>query len=164
MSNCYNWEASIAVGGHSFIRHCWVKKAFINESDQYYRYSLNKLRRIVSCVEPIPNVDSCIKFLKITKEENIFLIVSGSLGQKIVSHIDKFTHLIAIYVFCGNVSNHEEWVKQYTKIRGVFTEIEPICQKLRQDVRESNNVTSISIVPKLSTANLNNIDPKFECS
>ncbi|CAF1261805.1 unnamed protein product [Adineta steineri] len=39
--------------------------------------------------------------------------------------------LVAIYIFCGNKVWHEEWAKKWSKIQGVFTEIEPICDSMK---------------------------------
>ncbi|CAF3566554.1 unnamed protein product [Rotaria sp. Silwood1] len=61
------------------------------------------------------------------------MIVSGSLGRQIVPEIEAWSQLEAIYVFCGNQSVHEQWAKKISKVKGVYTKIEPICQALEID-------------------------------
>ncbi|CAF1447900.1 unnamed protein product, partial [Rotaria sp. Silwood1] len=61
------------------------------------------------------------------------MIVSGSLGREIVPELEALPQLEAIYVFCGNQSVHEQWAKKISKVKGVYTKIEPICQALEID-------------------------------
>ncbi|CAF5012004.1 unnamed protein product, partial [Rotaria sp. Silwood1] len=61
------------------------------------------------------------------------MIVSGYLGRQIVPEIEALPQLEAIYVFCGNQSVHEQWAKKISKVKGVYTKIEPICQALEID-------------------------------
>ncbi|CAF4808606.1 unnamed protein product, partial [Rotaria sp. Silwood1] len=55
------------------------------------------------------------------------------LGRQIVPEIEALPQLEAIYVFCGNQSVHEQWAKKISKVKGVYTKIEPICQALEID-------------------------------
>ncbi|CAF3807400.1 unnamed protein product [Rotaria sp. Silwood1] len=73
-------------------------------------------------------------------DEKISFIVSDAFGQHIVPLIHEIPQIKSIYVFCGvNKSNYEAWAKEYEKIKGVFTQIESICDRLKQDVRQSNH-------------------------
>jgi hypothetical protein len=37
-----------------------------------------------------------------------------------------------IFRFCSDKKSHEQWVKEWPKIKSVFTEITPICEALKQ--------------------------------
>ncbi|CAF5072346.1 unnamed protein product, partial [Rotaria sp. Silwood1] len=58
---------------------------------------------------------------------------SGALGRQIAPELQVIPQLESIYVFCGNKSYHEEWAKTISKVKGVYTDIKPICQALEID-------------------------------
>ena len=75
------------------------------------------------------------------------MIISGSLGQHIVSKIHYMSHVDTIFIFCGNQAYHEQWAKDWPKIKGVFTEIASTCEALKQAVQEYEyNTISISLI------------------
>ncbi|CAF1245736.1 unnamed protein product [Adineta ricciae] len=134
----------------------------INESSDNYRNSIHKLRKIVNSIEIFQDKDKCIKFIREIRDEKIFLIVSGSLGQQITSTIHELPQLHSIYIFCYQKSLHEQWAKKFHKIAGVFTEMNYICLIMTENVRLTNNdLIPISAIPKSSTADLNTLDPMF---
>jgi tetratricopeptide (TPR) repeat protein len=60
---------------------------------------------------------------------------------------------------------HEQWIKQWSKIKGVFTEITPICEALKQASQQcEQNAISISFVATggdANSKNLDRLDPMF---
>ncbi|CAF5034287.1 unnamed protein product, partial [Rotaria sp. Silwood1] len=81
------------------------------------------------------------------------MIVSGSLGQKIVTDIETIPQLESVYVFCRNQSYHEQWANKVPKVKGVYTKIKPICKALQIDL-ENCDRAMISI-------SFNGRDPLF---
>ncbi|CAF4992105.1 unnamed protein product [Rotaria sp. Silwood1] len=61
------------------------------------------------------------------------MIVSAALGQHIIPEIQAGPQLDSVYVFCDNRSIHEQWARTISKVKGVYTEIEPICKALQID-------------------------------
>ncbi|CAF1287956.1 unnamed protein product [Rotaria sp. Silwood1] len=107
--------------------------ANLQESDKDFKKSLQHLRKIVASITTFTDAQQCVNFLSEIKKEKVFMIVSGSLGRQIVPEIEALPQLEAIYVFCGNQSVHEQWAKKSSKVKGVYTKIEPICQALEID-------------------------------
>ncbi|CAF1510303.1 unnamed protein product, partial [Rotaria sp. Silwood1] len=107
--------------------------ANLQESDNDFTNSLQHLRKIVASITTFTDAQQCVNFLSEIKKEKVFMIVSGSLGRQIVPEIEALPQLEAIYVFCGNQSVHEQWAKKISKVKGVYTKIEPICQALEID-------------------------------
>lgn len=96
--------------------------------------------------------------------ENIFMIISGSLGDKLVPEIEHIIKLRRIYIFCVNQSKHEEWAKNYQKVHGVYTQIKDICHVLKRDVQQSEiDLIPISIVTTKSSSISNEIDQSYTC-
>ncbi|CAF3698829.1 unnamed protein product [Rotaria sordida] len=127
--------------------------ANLNESDEDFKRSLQHLQHIVATITIFTDADQCVDFVSAIQDEKVFMIVSDVLGQHIVPEIQALPQLLSIYVFCDNQSIHQQWAKTIPKVKGVYTQIEPICEALKIDRRTCDrNMTSISF---------NRIDPLF---
>ncbi|CAF1386387.1 unnamed protein product [Rotaria sordida] len=118
--------------------------ANIDESKEDFQNSLKLLRRIVASITTFTDAQQCFDYLSGITKEKAFMIVSGSLGQKFVPEMEAIPQLESVYVFCGNQSYHEQWANKVSKIKGVYTKIEPICKALEID-RQRCDQTMISI-------------------
>jgi Tfp pilus assembly protein PilF len=135
----------------------------INNAD--CRNSITKLRQIINTVNTFTDVDECIGFINDIKEEKAFLISSGALGQTTVPVVHEKPQLSTIYIFCSNTDQDEKWAKEWPKIQGVYTDITPICEALKQAARDCDqNSVSISFVKSTdgtSNQNLGELDQSF---
>ena len=121
-----------------------------------YEKSIQELRRIVNWIKTISDSDECLKFLRQIKDERIFVIASGGLGQKIIDELQKMRTIVTVYIFCVEKEKHKKSAKNYTKIKDVFIEIQPLCAMLKEDVRQSNSdLISFDVIsaPKDGTKN-----------
>ena len=122
-------------------------------------------QNIVNPIKTFINVEACLEFLKKIENEKICMIISGSLAQDIVPQIHNMSQVDTIFIFCGNKKLHELWIKDWSKIKGVFTEIDSICEALKVAAQHcEQNATPISFMPTssdISTKNLNQLDPSF---
>jgi tetratricopeptide (TPR) repeat protein len=120
---------------------------------------------VVSDVTILREPTECVEFLNEINDEKAFVITSGSLGQHLVPDIHAIPQLDAIYIFCGNKSRHEEWTKKWPKIKGIHTEMKPICEALQLAVQQCNQDSiAVSFVPVsegTSNQNLNQLEPNF---
>ncbi len=122
---------------------------------------ISQLRSIVNNIKTLTDIDQCVNFLEQIKNEKVFLIISDCFVKQIASLEEQFTQLNSIYVFCNEKSNYDKIIKTYKKGKGVFTQMKPLCNELKKEVRQLNNdLISISIVPASST-DLNELDPSF---
>ena len=118
--------------------------ANLDESKADFKNSLERLRNVVASIRTFQDVKQCINFLNEISEEKVFMIVSGALGQQVVPEIENKPQLEAIYVFCGNKAAHEPWASKISKVKGVYTDIKPICKALQID-RENCDRAMVSI-------------------
>ena len=101
------------------------------------------INHIIICREP----EQCIQSLHELDNKKAFLISSGSVGQHLVPIIHDMSQIDVIYIFCGNKARNEEWAKNWAKIKGIYTDIKPICQALQLAVNQCNsNSVPISII------------------
>src|SRR5205814_854113 len=108
----------------------------INDTSADCRNTITQLRRVVNTINTFTDGDQCIEFLENMDNEKACMIISGSLGQHIVPRVHNMSQVDSIFIFCGNKKYHEQWAKEWPKIKGVFTEIGPICEALKQEIKQ----------------------------
>ncbi|CAF0732293.1 unnamed protein product [Adineta steineri] len=122
--------------------------------------TIKQLKRVFNNICIFTDGEQCLEFIRTITNNKVCMIVSGSIGQYIVPHVHTMPQVDTILIF----GNKEEWcqscTKEWPKIRGVFTEIIPICEALKQaDDQCEQNAISISFVT--SNKKLNELDSSF---
>ncbi|CAF1497392.1 unnamed protein product [Adineta steineri] len=132
----------------------------INESSADCSNTIEQLKCVVNNVNTFIDGDECYKFIQTINNNKVCMIVSGSLGKHIVPHVHHMSQVDTIFIFCNNQESHKQWAKEWSKIKGVFTEITRICEALKQAARQcEQNAISISFVA--SNKKLDQLDPSF---
>ncbi|CAF0971087.1 unnamed protein product [Adineta steineri] len=122
--------------------------------------TITKLRRAVNDINTYTNSDQCFEFIQTIVDKKVCMIISGSLGQHIVPHVHNMSQVDSIFIFCGNTKYHEQWAKDWPKIKGVFTDITPICQALKEAAHQcEQNAIPMSFVG--TNKKLDQLDPSF---
>jgi tetratricopeptide (TPR) repeat protein len=92
------------------------------------------------------------------------MIISAALCQQTISLIHDIAQLRSIFIFCASKTRHEQWIKTWSKIKGVFTEITPICDALKYTARQwEQNAISISFMSTSNNVSKKNLD-QLDCS
>jgi tetratricopeptide (TPR) repeat protein len=142
----------------------WLDSS-IDKDNTDCQNTITQLRRTVNDVNTFTDGDQCIEFINTITNNKACMIISGSLGQHIVPRVHNMSQVDSIFIFCGNKKPHEAWTKEWSKIKGVFTEIKPICEALKQASQQcEQNAISISFVATsgdASSQNLDRLDPMF---
>jgi hypothetical protein len=99
-----------------------------------------------------------MSFLTEIKNEKAFMLVSGAFSQSIVPVIHDISQLDSIYIFCGDKSKYEQWALEWTKVKGVFTQIEDICDALKRDTQQCDHD---SILVSVTSTDLDRLEPSF---
>ena len=137
----------------------------VDEFQEDYEQSITKLRRIVNSIKTYNDIDGCLKFLRTIKDERIFVIVSGGFGRQIINHLQSMQTVVTVYVFCFDEETHRKWTVNYKKVKEVFTNIDPLCKMLRDDVHQSNSdLVSFSVLTPstvITEDSLNELDQSF---
>ncbi|CAF1516321.1 unnamed protein product [Adineta ricciae] len=127
-------------------------------------YLLNYFRRVMKNIDIFTNSEKCIDFLSQIINEQVFMIVSGSLGQNIVPRIHDMQQLNSIYVYCTNESRHEKWTCNWSKVKGIFTKIDSIRIALQRAKRQLNqNSIEISFISinETTVQDVHELEPSF---
>ena len=137
----------------------------IEEKSSDCQNTITHLRGAVNAVNIFTDGDECIQFLDDMGNEKACMIISGALGQHIMPRVHDLSQIDSIFIFCGNKTYHEGWTKNWPKIKGIYTEIESICNALKQAAQQcEQNAVSISIMDSSDTLpnkSLDQLDPSF---
>ena len=137
----------------------------IDEDDNDCRRSITQLREIVNTVNTFMHPDECVNFIDKNKEEKTFLILSAAFGQTIVPLVHEKEQIDAIFILCNHQKPRQEWIQQWSKVVGVYTDFILICQALKQ-ARQfcEHNAVSISLFKttgQSTNEDLNTLDCSF---
>jgi tetratricopeptide (TPR) repeat protein len=142
----------------------WVDARF-DRSNEDCQYTLAKLQSVVNHVKTFTEPRLCIQYLHSIDNEKAFVISSGSLGEHLVPNIHPMPQVDTIYIFCKNKSQHEQWTKNWAKIKGVYTDIKPICEGLQLAIKQYNQdsipMSFVSVNEGVSNQNLDQLEPSF---
>ncbi|UJR15243.1 hypothetical protein I4U23_002198 [Adineta vaga] len=123
------------------------------------------LRNIANNVNTFIDVIECTDFIKDIEEENIILIISGKAIQSTLPIIHKMSQITSIYIFCENKLEHELWIHQWPKIKGIHMDIAFLCEALDHATQECDrNNISMSFIEtneNTSTWNFDDLDRSF---
>jgi tetratricopeptide (TPR) repeat protein len=142
----------------------WVD-ANIDETNTDCQEILAQLRTVTNNVSVFTERDGCVDFLTDVKDMKAFLIVGDTIGQQIIPLIHDIPQLHGVYVFCLSEVSHEQWTKEWMKVKGVYTTITPICEALqvalKQCDQDSIAVSFVAVSEGASSPNLDELEPTF---
>jgi tetratricopeptide (TPR) repeat protein len=131
----------------------------IDETNPDCRNTIEKLRCIVDTIRTFTDWPKGLEYIIEMKKVKVFMIVSGTLGQHILPDAQRISQIEAIYVFCANKLWHEQWAMKWSKVKGVFTEIDSICTSLTQATRPyDQDPIAISLMPTSVDIQHKNLD------
>jgi hypothetical protein len=137
----------------------------IDDNNEDCRKTVTQLRHMVNDINTFVDGNECLQFLEGINNNKVCMIISGSLGQHVVPVVHNMSQVDSIFIFCGNKKYHEQWTKEWSKIKGVFTEITPVCEALKQASQQwEQSAISISFVATSgdgANKNLDRLDPMF---
>ncbi|CAF1225915.1 unnamed protein product [Adineta steineri] len=132
----------------------------IDETNDDSQNTITQLRRAVNDINTFTDVDQCFEFIGTVVDKKVCMIISGSLGQHFVPFVHDMSQIDSIFIFCDNQKHHEQWTKDWSRIKGVFTDITSICEALKKAAYQcEHNAIPMSFVGSNKT--LDQLDPSF---
>ena len=116
------------------VRLIWLDR--MGDANEENRRTQEKFRSKISFFHTFDQSASCVNFLRgdlLDRGERVVLVASGSLGAEIIEQIHSIDAIIAIFIFCMDKERNEVWAKHYSKIKGVFVELEDLLDALEID-------------------------------
>ncbi|CAM4835623.1 unnamed protein product [Rotaria magnacalcarata] len=107
-----------------------------------------QLQQVARTIRTFIDSEKCIKWIEEIKNEKIFLIVSGQLGEAIMGEIESYSQIALTYIYCQQKSNYEHLGDEYKKVKGIYTDLSTICQRLKVDAKQwENDLNTFQTVP-----------------
>ncbi|CAF1263165.1 unnamed protein product [Adineta steineri] len=132
----------------------------IDETNDDCQNTITKLRYAINDIKTYTNVDQCLEFIQTIVDKKVCMIIPGFFGQHIVPRVHNMSQVDSIFIFCGNKKRHEQWAKDWPKIKGVFTDITLIREALKEVAHQcEQNSIPMSFVG--SNKQLDHLDPSF---
>ncbi|CAF4232907.1 unnamed protein product, partial [Adineta steineri] len=132
----------------------------IDETNDDCQNTITKLRYAVNDIKTYTNVDQCLEFIQTIVDKRVCMIIPGFFGQHIVPRVHNLSQVDSVFIFCSSAKHHEQWTKDWPKIKGVFTDITPICEALKEAAHQcEQNSIPMSFVG--SNKQLDHLDPDF---
>jgi len=90
--------------------------AVVNTSEEN-REAQRQLRSTINHVITFEDPNLCQQYIRsVCPQDRLVLIVSGRLGQEVVSRIHQIRQLSSVYVYCMDKERNEKWAKNFTKV------------------------------------------------
>ncbi|CAF1237912.1 unnamed protein product [Adineta steineri] len=141
------------------VRLVWLDSNIDANSDNCQN-TITQLRHAVNDINTFTDAEQCLKFIRTIVDNKVCMIISRSLGQHIVPIVHNMSQVDSIFISYGNKKHHEQWIENWPKIKGVFTDITSICEALKSVAHQcEQNAIPISFVE--SNKNLDQLDPSF---
>ncbi|CAF4010533.1 unnamed protein product [Adineta steineri] len=132
----------------------------IDETHDDCKNTIKQLRRAINEINTFTDGDKCFEFIRTIINKKACMILSGSLGQHVVPRVHNISQIDSIFIFCENQNYHEQWIKEWPKVKGIFTDITSICEALKSAAHQcEQNAIPMSFVE--SNKKLDQLDPSF---
>ncbi|CAF0847284.1 unnamed protein product [Adineta ricciae] len=119
----------------------------IDEDNNECQRTIAKLQSSIGNVNAFISVDVCVRFIENVHDERICMITSSEFGEKVVPRIHHLPQVDSIFIFPADRKRHLMWTNEWSKIKGTFTCITPICDAIKQVANQcEHNSLSISFL------------------
>ena len=108
----------------------------IDDTSADCRNTINQLRCAVTTINTFTDGEECIQFIETITDNRACMIVYDALVEHIIPRVHSMSQVDSIFILCRNKKYHEQWAKEWSKIKGVFTEISPICEALKKTAHQ----------------------------
>ena len=145
-------------------RLIWVD-LHLHRKTPFFRDTVQRLRTVVHAIDVFDNPDSFVDYLQGVVNEKVFVMTSGTLCQQLIPLIHPMEQVDTIYIFCSKTANHTSWAADWLKIGGVFKDVIPICEHLRDATRRCDRdltpLSYISLDESTAPIDLHQLDSTF---
>ncbi|CAF1249325.1 unnamed protein product [Adineta ricciae] len=132
----------------------------IHSSNPDYQNAITHLQYIVNDIYTFTDNAECIDFILTLTDTDVCLITSGSVGQCLVPCVHDVSNIDSIFIFCDDQNRHEQWAKNWCKVKSVSIDIIHICEQLKKIIRRYE-LTAIPMSFVQSGKRLDRLEPSF---
>ncbi|CAF4587027.1 unnamed protein product [Rotaria socialis] len=82
----------------------------------------------------LTDLDQCVTYIQSIDDEKILLITSGSKASHVLSRTASCHQIDSVFIFCMKKERHEHLLNEYSKIIGIYVELDDLCQSIKEQV------------------------------
>ncbi|CAF1553573.1 unnamed protein product [Rotaria magnacalcarata] len=113
----------------------WLDSEANNSEDNLF--TQQSLFQAFDNVEIYDSENECRQLIESKPNDSFLIIVSGRLSRQIIPNINELRQVSGIYIYCMDKSRHEEWSKQYSKIKAIIVDLKALVSQIQSDLKES---------------------------
>jgi hypothetical protein len=80
------------------------------------------------------NYEECISYIESVKNENIFLVISGTWATFVLSSIINLKQLEVVYIFDTDREQYLYLMEKFSKISGIFIDYRELASSIRKNL------------------------------
>ncbi|CAF1273739.1 unnamed protein product [Adineta steineri] len=125
----------------------WLHNSTDTVNDNDYQNIITELQQVVGGVHRFTDVDELVDFITDVAEEPIYLILSKVFVQTMISVVHEIPQVECVYILNENNAQCEQWLNQWQKIKGIYSDIKSIGEALEKTSKIDNqNMIPISFI------------------
>ena len=136
-----------------------------NKLVENHQDALKQLRNEIDDLRLFTNLNNCIALLEKIQVKKVLIIISGSLAQDVFIRIHCLAPVDSIFILSTARCEPQQWIQEYSKIKGVYTNFETLCEDFRRSIQRCNQnpmpVISAPLESNYSDININEMKPSF---
>ncbi|CAF1635837.1 unnamed protein product [Adineta ricciae] len=105
-----------------------------------------KLKEINDCTLLFTDINLCIQCNESIKSEKIFLVISGTSADALLSKVHNLCQIDSVFIFCKKKSKYDQLLIEdgnYSKIVGSFVEQNSLIRSIQKNVQLAENQMDI---------------------
>lgn len=128
------------------------------------RNYVTQLRFIISDVRTFNDFAQCTNFINGITGANVLMVVPANNCEDIIPAVHEMLQIDSIYVFSRNSTPCEPFANRWSKIKGVFSDVDDLLRSIRKvtELFENDSVSiSVTSTDTTSKENLDELDASF---
>ncbi|CAM4788598.1 unnamed protein product [Rotaria magnacalcarata] len=98
-------------------------------------------------VKLFANIEESLRFINSCQDENIFLVISGTLGEIYAQRLVTISHIIGLYAYCMDNDKHATWTRKNRKIRYNMLNSAQFLTRIHADIKQLNGRWPFHAIP-----------------
>ncbi|CAF2207407.1 unnamed protein product, partial [Rotaria magnacalcarata] len=121
--------------------------------------TIKALAEVMNSIHRFTDVNEFIDFINNIQEEKIFILFSGVIAQATIPMVRNVREIKAIFTLSEIQFEDEDWKKEWSKIKGLFTDVFLLCEALQKTALTCDrNFVHISIISTIGANQEKNFD------
>ncbi|CAF3594968.1 unnamed protein product [Rotaria socialis] len=106
---------------------------WLDESKNHVEIISQPLQSFISNIRIFDDIEECQRIIRLLDEERFIFVANNQYAHDIVPSIHDLDQLFSIYIFDVNQVESQSWIKDYSKIRAMISELNFLVARIKAD-------------------------------